>query len=307
MTNTTNNTTTPKTATPKTAEATADAELKSATTTASRQEAATEAKLGTEASATADKAKAEASKTYDAAATEAARLKDKAAGLGEQAKSAAYTAADEARSYARSFADEQKANAADGVRDVSRALGDAADNLDERYGFVAGYVRDAAGEVDRVASTLKDRSIDDLVYSVEGFARRQPTAFLGATVLAGFALARFIKSSAREDDYAPAGYRGQPNYGVPAERGSYDDPYLDAGIPHRAVNPPNRMPVGSKPGDLSSGTSASVAPATGTSTTGTSGSATAPAGTPAASGGSTYTSGTSASSPVSGSGATKSA
>jgi hypothetical protein len=31
---------------------------------------------------------------------------------------------------------------------------------------------------------------------VEGFAREQPVAFFGAAVLAGFALSRFIKSSA---------------------------------------------------------------------------------------------------------------
>jgi hypothetical protein len=34
-----------------------------------------------------------------------------------------------------------------------------------------------------------------LVADVQGFARRQPTAFLGAAVLAGFAAVRFLKAS----------------------------------------------------------------------------------------------------------------
>ncbi len=283
-------------------ESVAKSEASSVSTTANRQEADTQAKVSGEASATADKAKAEASRTYETAAEEAARLKDKAIGLGTGVKSAATDAAsraaDEARTYARSFAEEQKGTAAAGVRDVSRALNDAADDLDERFGFVAGYVRDAAGEVDRVASSIKDRSVDDLLYSVESFARRQPTAFLGASVLAGFALARFVKSSAREDDY-DTGYRGAPHYPVPAERSyqggapstGFDEPYAEAGIPHRAVNPPNRQPAGSttssNPSDLASGVSASA--------------------TPAAATGGGYKAGAAASSPVSGSGAIKSA
>ena len=311
MSNTTGTPTSPSTpgsSTSTSAERTADAQARSVANETSRQGAATEAKLSSEASATAGKARDEASKTYETAADEAARLKDKALGLGEQAKSAAVSAADEARSYARNYAESQKSTAAEGVRDVSRALGDAADQLDDRYGFVAGYIRDAAGEVDRVASSLKDRSVDDLFYSVESFARRQPTAFLGATVLAGFALARFIKSSAR-DDYETAGYGGAPHYGMPADRpyggGSYGvgaqggaagDPYAEAGIPGRAVNPPNRTPTGARPNELASNVAG-----------GTSGAAATVPGTPGAAKPSSYTSGTSASSPVTGSGTTKSA
>jgi hypothetical protein len=43
---------------------------------------------------------------------------------------------------------------------------------------------------------LRERSLDDLMQSFGRFARTQPATFFGGAVVAGFALSRFLKSSA---------------------------------------------------------------------------------------------------------------
>jgi hypothetical protein len=58
-------------------------------------------------------------------------------------------------------------------------------------------IHDAAGSVDRIASALRDRSPREMLHTAEDWARRQPLAFFGAAAVAGFALARFARSSAQ--------------------------------------------------------------------------------------------------------------
>jgi hypothetical protein len=61
-------------------------------------------------------------------------------------------------------------------------------------------LRDGGAKCRGPASSLRERSIDDLVRSLNNFARNQPAAFFGGAVLAGFALSRFLKSSAESSD-----------------------------------------------------------------------------------------------------------
>ena len=62
---------------------------------------------------------------------------------------------------------------------------------------IAGvYIRKAAAQVEGVSDLIKSGNLKDLVRSAQSFARRQPTAFLGVAVLAGFGVVRFLKSSA---------------------------------------------------------------------------------------------------------------
>ena len=120
----------------------------------------------------------------------------KAGELGEQAKQSAHDMAEEAKQQARSYADERKEEAAGRVGGMADALRSAAGSLDEQdQQAFAGYARQAAAGLEKVSDSLSRRSIDDLVETVEDFAQRQPVAFLGGAVLAGFVLARFAKSS----------------------------------------------------------------------------------------------------------------
>jgi hypothetical protein len=137
--------------------------------------------------------------------------KQHAADLGDQARRAAGDAATEAKRQARQFGEDQKDRAAGSVDGMASALRSAAEDLDQQErGAVAGYARQAASGLDSISDALSRQSVDDLVHTVEDFARRQPAAFLGGAVLSGFVLARFAKSSAERrhaETYAGAGPR----------------------------------------------------------------------------------------------------
>lgn len=103
--------------------------------------------------------------------------------------------AGEAKTRVYGIVEQQKNVGADQIGGIAQAVHSAADDLAERAPSVARYVHDAASGIDRVSDGLKNSSVDDIVDSVEHFARTQPLAFFGVAALAGFALSRFVKSS----------------------------------------------------------------------------------------------------------------
>jgi len=83
--------------------------------------------------------------------------------------------------------------------------------------FVADYVDQAAGQIERFAGYLENRSVDELMYDAERFARRQPAMFLGGAFVLGVLAARFLKSSAA----ATAPRYGGREYGRYGPRAGY--------------------------------------------------------------------------------------
>jgi hypothetical protein len=118
--------------------------------------------------------------------------REKAGELKRQAEEAAHGM----RDRARSIADQQKHAAAGRVEGIAHALRRASDELREQgQPMIAEYSRYAAEGLESMAQSLDRRDLDDFVEGVESFARQRPLAFLGGTMVAGFALARFMKSS----------------------------------------------------------------------------------------------------------------
>jgi hypothetical protein len=72
----------------------------------------------------------------------------------------------------------------------------AAREFDADLPIAGSYIRKAASQVEGVSDSIKTGNFSDLVRGAQSFARRQPTAFLGLAVLAGFGAVRFLKSSA---------------------------------------------------------------------------------------------------------------
>ena len=103
-----------------------------------------------------------------------------------------------ARDAALSMAETPKAAGVDAIEGVGRAVRNAADEIGKESPLVAGYVRDAAASIDKVAGGLRDRTIGDLLDMVTKFGRQQPVAFFAAAIVAGFALSRFVKSGMNE-------------------------------------------------------------------------------------------------------------
>jgi hypothetical protein len=121
----------------------------------------------------------------------AREVKEQASNVAESAKGLASQAGDKLLSSA----EEQKTAGADFVTGVADAIRRAANEFDKDVPQAAQYIRLAADQIGTVSDAFRRRDLNQLVSDVQGFARRQPTAFLGATVLAGFAAVRFLKTS----------------------------------------------------------------------------------------------------------------
>src|SRR6478735_778811 len=135
----------------------------------------------------------------------AGQLRQEAAGAVEDIKAEGAGVAEAAKHQALGFAEEQKQLGADHAEGIARAVHGAADQMRETSPEIARYVQEAATAVDGLARNLRDSSPGQLMGQMEHLARRQPVAFFGAAVLAGFALARFAKSSAEEARHGGAG------------------------------------------------------------------------------------------------------
>jgi hypothetical protein len=97
---------------------------------------------------------------------------------------------------ARDFAEQQRDLAAEKVSEVAQAVQTAARDIEQQMPQASGFVHDAAEKLQDAASMLRERSVDDLMEGLNKFARQQPVIFFGGAVFAGFALSRFLKSSA---------------------------------------------------------------------------------------------------------------
>jgi hypothetical protein len=137
-------------------------------------------------------------------------------GLVDRAQTLASNVASNAQDTALRMAEEQKAAAADQVADVARVLDTAAEQVERVLPEAAHYVREAASGVHRVSSAVRDQSIEDIIGMAMTFARTRPATFLAGSVVAGFALARFLKSSAdrRLETASSSPTRGQRRSGA---------------------------------------------------------------------------------------------
>lgn len=137
---------------------------------------------------TGEELKQRASEAFDAT-SEAAR--EKFGELGNAARETASHAADKVKEQ---LGAQQSAGAdyamrfAENIRGAARAFEQDTPIAARTIEMAADYVEDAAGKI-------RDGSLNDVMDGVTSFARRQPAAFLGLSVLAGFAAVRFLKAS----------------------------------------------------------------------------------------------------------------
>jgi hypothetical protein len=118
--------------------------------------------------------------------------------LGETVKGISEKLGGVARDATMNLIETPKAAGADAIEGVGRAVRNAADDIGKESPVVAGYVRDAAANIEKVAGGLRDHTVGDLLAMVTKFGREQPVAFFAGAVVVGFALSRFIKVGASE-------------------------------------------------------------------------------------------------------------
>jgi len=97
---------------------------------------------------------------------------------------------------AKHVAEQEKRTGAGQIDDMAKAVHGAADELQDQMPKAAEFVHTAASRLEEGANALRERSIKDLTNALTDFGRKEPLALLGGAVVAGFAISRFLKSSA---------------------------------------------------------------------------------------------------------------
>lgn len=121
-------------------------------------------------------------------------------------------------------AEQQKRAGADFMTGIASAVRRAAGEFDGQVPQAAHYIRSAADQMETMSDALRRRDIGQMLSDVQSFARRQPSAFLGASFLAGFAMVRFLRSSASD---ASSSARDSWEDNLPEDSGRYGAPAPD--------------------------------------------------------------------------------
>ena len=107
---------------------------------------------------------------------------------------------DQVKQQASTRVNEQKARAAEGLGSVANAIRQATEHLRSENQTLAAYADTAVDQIQVFADRMRDKDPAEMLQDVERFARRNPTAFVGAAFFLGLGLARFLKSSGTQGD-----------------------------------------------------------------------------------------------------------
>jgi hypothetical protein len=108
----------------------------------------------------------------------------------------------------RQTLEQRKRSAAARVDEIAQAIERTGAQFSENEPTLANLANRLAGTVGNLATRLREGSIDDLVDDTRAFARRNPAWFMLGGVVAGFALARFVKASAQRSHEIEANVPG---------------------------------------------------------------------------------------------------
>jgi len=115
----------------------------------------------------------------------------------DQAKAYAKDMAGRAKEQGRAMFDEQKDTAAGTVDSAANAFRHTAQQLrGDGQAQTGQYVDMLADQLQSLGSRLRSKNLDALLRDAEDFGRRSPGTLLAGSMVAGFVLARFLKSSA---------------------------------------------------------------------------------------------------------------
>jgi hypothetical protein len=103
--------------------------------------------------------------------------------------------ADEAKARAEELTNEQMKIGAEHVKRIAGAVRAAADELNDSSPLLAHYARSMSSVFSGISDKMRNESPRQVLKNASDYASREPVAFFGAAVIAGFALSRFLKSS----------------------------------------------------------------------------------------------------------------
>jgi hypothetical protein len=162
--------------------------------------ASTARSVGDQAKSVADQAMSAGRDLKDKAIGVAGSSADALKGHASDMIDAAKDVASQTTDKFKQTVDGQKIAGAEYVGSLANTMRRAAREFDSDLPLAGTYIRKAASQVEGMSESIKTGNLNDLVREAQSFARRQPTAFLGMAVLAGFGVVRFLKSSADNSD-----------------------------------------------------------------------------------------------------------
>jgi hypothetical protein len=139
-------------------------------------------------------------------------IKENVSALADSAKATLLDAAEPVKEKALEVAAQKKDLGADQIRVVATAVHGAASALESEMPQFAGYIHDAGQRLEKAASELRDGDMDEIMSKLGQFARNQPAIVFGGAMIAGFALSRFLKSSAQQPNGNGQGSYNQRSY-----------------------------------------------------------------------------------------------
>jgi hypothetical protein len=97
----------------------------------------------------------------------------------------------------------QKDLSADGLGTMAQAVRQSTQQLrDQHHDTVAGYVEQAAEQMEKLSQRLKQKDVGELLSEAQRLARRQPALFVGSAFALGLIGARVMKSSPPDEQFA---------------------------------------------------------------------------------------------------------
>lgn len=132
------------------------------------------------------------------AASAAASAKDAASGAVDQAKDQASSLVGQVKDKAVAAATEQKAGLADQLDSFVQSLHKSGEQFAGQQDWIANAIERGAAELGSLAASLRENDLGEIVSQVKAFAKRQPALFAGASLAAGFAVARLGKVAAAD-------------------------------------------------------------------------------------------------------------
>ncbi|UAK25631.1 hypothetical protein [Sphingomonas nostoxanthinifaciens] len=138
-------------------------------------------------------ATSEARAGLDHAASAASSASDAAGDVAGEVKGQASSLVGQVKDKALATANEQKEGIAGQIDLLAAAVHKSGEPFAGQQDWIASAIERGATELGSLASALRENDLSSLLAQVNTLARRQPALFVGASLAAGFAVARLGK------------------------------------------------------------------------------------------------------------------
>lgn len=120
-------------------------------------------------------------------------VRDRTSDVAGQATEQASSLAGQVKDKAVAAASDGKDGLADRIDDLAQAVHQSGAQFAGQQDWIAGAIERGAAELGSLATSLRRNDLGSLFGQAKSVARRQPALFIGASLAAGFAVARLGK------------------------------------------------------------------------------------------------------------------